>query len=122
MKEIVTGKPNEVKIVSNQDAFDDKLQAEKSKLLNVLSTLEPTSDDYHTVMTRMKDIHAMQLEELHEEHEVVKLEASKEIDPNTVIATGGSIAAILLIMNYERLHALTSKGVSIATRMIPRLV
>lgn len=122
MKEIEMDNPKEIGIVPSRDVFDNDLQAEKVHLLHVLDSLEPTSDEYHTVMNRMKDIHAMQLEELHEKNEVLKLNASMEINPNTVIATGGSIAAILLIMNYERLHALTSKGVSIATRMIPRLV
>ena len=112
--------------IAKMDARNEARKASskprKVHLLHALDSLEPTSDEYHTVMNRMKDIHAMQLEELHEKNEVLKLNASMEINPNTVIATGGSIAAILLIMNYERLHALTSKGVSIATRMIPRLV
>ena len=122
MKEIKMDNPKEIGIKPNREFYNDDLQAEKGHLLHVLGELEPTSDEYHTVMNRMKDIHAMQLEELHEKNEVLKINASMEVNPNTVIATGGSIAAILLIMNYERLHALTSKGVSIATRMIPRLV
>lgn len=118
MKEINAGDLKEV----NVDTFANNLQAEKCKLLNVLSTLDPTNEDYHSVLCRIEDIHKMQLEDIHEEHEVLKINAAKEINPNTLIATGGSIGAILLIMNYERLHALTSKGVNVATRMIPHLM
>ncbi len=122
MKEIEMDNSTKVGIKPNREFYNDDLQAEKGHLLCVLGELEPTSDEYHTVMDRIKDIHTMQMEELHEKNEALKINAAMEIDPNTIIATGGSIVVVLLILNYERLHALTSKGVGVAMRMIPRLV
>lgn len=140
MKEIKCSKETEE--IMNDDA--DDLMLEEARAISHLGLIDDMdSSEYRAAVQNVKDISAartsesrqfvdfkkleletkkLELEEKRLDVEIRKLNSAKEIDPNTLIASGASLAAIALILNYERLHALTSKGVSVALRMLPRAI
>lgn len=88
-------------------AYD--LELEKEKLVNALSGRGATDEEYPIVVKNMREISEIQKSDIQYRKELNEL-SEKEINPNVVITIGGSILAILLILDYARLRALTSKG------------
>lgn len=124
------------------NAIDD-LSVEEERAIHHLSLIDDMDGkEYRDAVQNVKDISTTYASEIRQGLEWKKLEldtkkveleqkrldleikkiTGNEIDPNVVITSGASIAAIILILNYERLHALTSKGLNVALRMLPRAI
>jgi hypothetical protein len=68
--------------------------------------LDPNRDDY------MKSIEA--LERL---HKLKQKEAESKVSPDTLALIAGNLLGILLILNHERAHIVTSKALSFVLKM-----
>lgn len=120
------------KTYTKDDAFRDALDGEKLNLILHLKSLgyhAETSDDYQMTLKRLEALCAvdrsmrdLDIREKHEKIEAAKVRQGRELDPDTIFATVGSLVAVGLILNYERFHALTSKGLGVALRMIPKAI
>lgn len=118
--------------ITKDEAFMKVLHDEKYNLLLHLNSLgyhADTNDEYQTTLKRLEALCAIErnmrdlkVREKHEKIEAAKVQQGRELDPDTIFATLGSLAAVGLILNYERLHALTSKGLGVALRMIPKAI
>lgn len=78
----------------------NKLKQEKERLLERMSTVDPSTEEYAVIAENL-----------------IKLSQSKrEIDPNTVLAVGANIAGILAVLSYEHLHVIVSKALGLVVK------
>lgn len=106
MKDITARVTDKLRIdEADRIAYD--LELEKEKLVNALFGMGATDEKYPIVVKNMREISEIQKSDIQYRKELNEL-SGKEINPNVAITIGGSILAILLILNYKRLHALTS--------------
>jgi hypothetical protein len=68
-------------------------------------TLDPDDNRYTTMVDNLSKLHKL------------RGEPSKPISRDAIITTAGSLAGILLILNYERLNVVTSKAISFVTKL-----
>lgn len=109
--------------------FDRSIEDEQDRLLAKMSSLDVSSDEYETVAKRLEQnvrlqqtVRELDIREMHEQNQVRQLDDAMRINPNTVVASGVSLLAILVILNYERLHALTSKAMPLAMKVLPKVI
>lgn len=78
------------------------LEEEIARAISELEGVNPASDEYEAIVDQIAKLDAMT------NHKVKK----SGVDKNALIAVGGNLAGILLILNYERVGAVTSKALS----------
>lgn len=83
------------------------LENEIERLFNKLKEMDPTDPQYAPV--------AEQLSKLYKLKEV---DSKKQISPDAAVATVTNLAGILLILNHERLHVVTSKALGMVRKSI----
>lgn len=84
------------------------LEIEIARLLKKLNDLPPNSDDYDKVSDQY-----VKLTKLHSE-----TTSKKRVSPDTLASAATNIAGILLILNYEHAHVMTSKAVGFVMKNI----
>ena len=82
-----------------------QLDAVISSLETFLLKLDPGSDKYTKLVESLSKLHSL------------RGEPSKRVSPDAILTTAGSIAGILLILNYERLGVVTSKAIGFVTKL-----
>lgn len=88
-----------MKIFAKKDKRS-KLEKEIDEVVLMMSTLAPEAEEYQ----KMAEV----LDKLMKAN---SYKTSKPgIDPNTVLLIVGNILGILLVLNYEQLHCVTSKA------------
>lgn len=78
---------------------------EIARLLAELKNQEPNSEKYGTTLDRLTKVHKMKADECRDR---VRLD--------TLVTSGASLIGILLILNHEQLHPITSKAFGIMPR------
>lgn len=76
------------------------LEDEIAKAISELENLSATSDEYAKIVNRIIELDSLT------NHKVKKTAISKD----ALVAVAGNLAGILLILNYERVGAVTSKA------------
>lgn len=81
------------------------LEKEIDRLLMKMSNLEPSSKEYQELersVERLIETNAKQFS--------AKYKPKETLNKNTVLSLAGNFASIWFIVNYERLHVITSKA------------
>lgn len=76
------------------------LEDEIASAISHLSGVQPNSDEYAAIVDQISKLDALT------NHKVKKSAISKD----ALIAVGGNLAGILLILNYEKVGAVTTKA------------
>lgn len=76
------------------------LEAEIVSAISHLNGINPASDEYAAIVDQITKLDALT------NHKVKKTAVSKD----ALVAVAGNLAGILLILNYERVGAVTSKA------------
>lgn len=66
-----------------------------------LKDLKTTDTDYQTTLDRVKELYKLK-----------EQDAPKRVSPDTLATVLGNLAGIVLILNYEQAHVVTSKAIS----------
>lgn len=81
------------------------LEKEIDRLLKKMSTMDPLSKDYQDLEKSLD-----RLVEAESKQRSAKMKPKEPINKNTILALTGNFASIWFIVNYERLHVITSKA------------
>lgn len=76
------------------------LEDEIAKLISELEGITPSTDEYEAIVNQIVKLDAMT------NHKVKPSVISKD----ALVAVGGNLAGILLILNYEKIGAVTTKA------------
>lgn len=77
--------------------LSNTVEAEQLKLLSELEGLDPHSKEYNEILEHITKL------------ETVKIKKTR-ISKDAVVGAVASLAGIILVINYERVGAITSKG------------
>ena len=80
------------------------LQKEIDRVSEKLSHLNPDTDEYKDLLTTLKSLESME-----NERRKTK-DPRKKVDPNVIISIFGELLGMGVIMNFERLHVLSTKA------------
>lgn len=72
-----------------------------TSILSRMQYVEPDSDEYATLVARLKELHSMKINERNDRNRV---------SADAVVTAGASILGILLIIGYEKVNVVTSKA------------
>ena len=81
------------------------LERELEKQYKVLETLDPSEDTYEQRLKMIERLEALR-------NNRKRAEDKRRVDPNTVIGIVGELVGMGFIMNFERLHVLSTKAFS----------
>lgn len=87
-------------IIRKKDALDEEIE-EMEVILREETKI--TSDDYKKILNRLEQLYDLRSKKN-------GCRERERISPNTVLVVAGGIAEILLIMNYENLHVISTKA------------
>lgn len=90
----------------------DKISA-LDKIIETIDVTDTNLPEYYEIREDL--IKALDLER---ESKHFNLKFFKELNINTLVSGGFSLASILLILNYEKEDIITSKAMSIFTKMV----
>jgi uncharacterized protein YfkK (UPF0435 family) len=85
------------------------LEIEIARLLEVLKNMDPATDENYA---KVSD-HYVTLTKLHNE-----TNSKKRVSPDAMAAAATNLAGILLILNYEHAHVMTSKALGFVVKSI----
>ena len=90
------------------DDLDENISALQTEVMGALGSSDDTR--YHELVKDLSVLYKLKLEET--DRQLTRLEAENKmrLNPNSVLQAGTNLAGILLILNYEQLHAATSKA------------
>ena len=77
------------------DALQDRLQK-----------AQPDTEEYPKMVEQLSKLYKLK-----------ESDSPKRVDPNTALTVGGNLAGILLILQYERAHVITSKALSFVLKL-----
>lgn len=80
------------------------LEIEEARLFSELKKWDVETEEYAKVLDRLSDLH-----EIKRRFE----NGSRRVSPDALVSAGASLGGILLIMNYERLHVISSKAIQL---------
>lgn len=83
------------------------LEKEIDRLIDSMSLEDPNSDEYAAQEEKLEKLIGLRVKLLQAEK---SSEARKKIDPNVIISIVGELLGMGLIMNFERLHIITTKA------------
>lgn len=85
------------------------LEIEIARLLKVLSGMEDPSDEkYSKVADQVVKLQKLQIE----------TDSKKRVSPDAMTAAATNLAGILLILNFEHAHVMTSKALGFVVKSI----
>lgn len=83
------------------------LEKEIARLLEVMEGLEPTEENYATVADQLVKLYKLK-----------EVDSKKRVSPDAWAAAATNLAGILLILNFEHAHVMTSKAVSFVMKSV----
>lgn len=83
----------------------NRLEKEIDRLLDEMSTMDPMSKEYQDLEKCVE-----RLAEAEAKQRSAKTKPKEPINKNTILALAGNFASIWFIVEYERLHVITSKA------------
>ena len=78
-------------------ALDDEIKS----ILDEMNRVSKTSEEYPKLMKALEQLHKLKAQERPE-----------RVSRDTLAVVAGNLAGILLIVSYEHVHVMTSKGLS----------
>jgi hypothetical protein len=81
------------------------LEKQVTRAIRALDDQEITSEEYDTILSRLKTLHGLQVND--------KPEA---VSKDTMLAVGANILGILLIIRHEHVNVITSRAMSMLTK------
>lgn len=98
--------------------IETKLDAEIQSALSKLDHLEPTTEEYGTIVERVSKLHKLKTEENEVTIDnIIKMKEMETPDPrfkpvslDTVLVVAANIFGILWLTRYEREHVINSKA------------
>lgn len=90
------------------DPVAEALDKAIADALSYLEKAEPTWPEYQETLDKVERLSKLR---------APRKEARKPIDPNHFVTGAFSIASVLLILNYERAHVVTSKALSFVPKL-----
>lgn len=84
------------------------LDEEIKRVVDYISILDPTSEEYKKAVENLKV--------LTEAKATYETETKAKLNPNSVLAVGGNLLGIGMVLGYERLHIIASKALSFIIR------
>lgn len=78
-------------------ALDDEIKS----ILDVMNMMEKNSEEYPKMLTALERLHKLKAQERPE-----------RVSRDTMAVIAGNLAGIFVIVSYEHLHVITSKGMS----------
>lgn len=83
-----------------------KLDAEINSALEKLEAIpDKTSKDYGNLVDHISRLHKLKAEE-----------KPKQVNPDTMVIVAANVVGILMILNHERLHPITSKALNFVAK------
>lgn len=89
---------------SNKD--ETPLQAATNELLRELVTVNGDSEQAERIVARLTEL-----------NELKKTNTSAPISKDVLVTAGANLAGILLILNHERAHVVTSKALAFVMKL-----
>jgi hypothetical protein len=68
-----------------------------------MKNLDETSEEYVKILDQLVRLHEMK-----------QAEKPRQVSPDTLVLAGANLIGILLIINHERLHPLTTRAMNMA--------
>lgn len=87
-------------ILGRNSKEPSSLQQEIERVIEIMSSLQPDSDEYAKMNKQLGNL-----------HERLVAEKPKPLDAGTVATITANLVGILLIVGHERAHVVTSKAV-----------
>lgn len=81
------------------------IDREIDRVLTVLSSLEPHSEQYTTAVLNLKEL-----------CESRSKKASRSVEPDTIVLAATNLLGILLILHYEQLNVIATKAIGFVVR------
>jgi hypothetical protein len=88
--------PNDLNVVIDQ-------------LIEALKTETPGTEEYNAIADQLVKLYKLK---------DVDNNAKSTVSADTLFAIGGNLLALGLLMNFERLHVITTKALGLATKVI----
>ena len=83
--------------------LDPKPKSELQKAIDEATAkmrmLDPTSDEYATIMERVSKLHKLK-----------EIESPKRVSPDTLLTVGANLVGIWMIIHHEQLNVIASKA------------
>jgi hypothetical protein len=83
------------------------LEIEIDRLLEVMKTLPPTDEKYAVVADQLVKLYKLK-----------EVDSKKLVSPDAMAAAATNLAGILLILNFEHAHVMTSKALGFVVKSI----
>lgn len=84
-----------------ESMFDAEIQATLVKMKD----LEKTDEKYAKLLDHVTKLHKLKAEE-----------KPKQVNPDTMVIVAANVVGILMILNHERLHPITSKALNFVAK------
>lgn len=88
-------------------AEPSSLENEIERLLEVLKNMEPTDEKYPNVADQLVKLYKLK-----------EVDSKKRVSPDAMAAAATNLAGILLILNFEHAHVMTSKALGFVVKSI----
>lgn len=85
-----------------------KLEKEIDHLLGTLKDHEPHTEEYNAVSDQIVKLQKLQLE----------INSKRHVSPDTLAGAATNLAGILLILNFEHAHVMTSKAIGFVWKAV----
>lgn len=85
---------------------DAGLEKAIERVLHCMTEVEPDSDEYATLVEQLVKLHTLKTNT-----------AKTGVSKDTLITVGANLVGVLLLLNYERTHIVTSKALSLVTKL-----
>lgn len=92
-------------MLTKKTETESMLDAEIQATLVKMKDLEKTDEKYGKLLEHVTKLHKLKAEE-----------TPKKVNPDTVLIVSANIVGILAILNYERLHPITSKAMNFVAK------
>ena len=84
----------------------DPMDATINELLNDLKAFTPDSAEYEKAVDQLARLHKLK-----------ETDSKKRVSPDVLVTAGTNLAGILLILQYERIHVVTSKALGFVAKL-----
>uniref|UniRef100_A0AAU7GY64 Uncharacterized protein n=1 Tax=Streptomyces phage Scarif TaxID=3158858 RepID=A0AAU7GY64_9CAUD len=81
------------------------LEVELDRILKLMSQLDVTHPDYAVMADRLVQLYKLK-----------EVDSKKRVSKDSMVAAATNLGGILLILNYEHAHVMTSKAVSFVVK------
>lgn len=81
------------------------LDVEIDRVLEILKTTPPSSDDYDKITDQLTKLHSLKA-----------INAPQRVSPDVALTVFANLAGILMVIGTERIHVITTKAIGLLMR------